>query len=92
MKILLTGSSGLVGRNVFESPRSQNYELLTPSHKELDLLDKDAVFDYLEKNYPVAEWINHYGFYVGCHHGLQRDQLDKIINCIHGFLKERLLE
>lgn len=52
MKILLTGSSGLVGRNVLESPLSKKYELLTPSHKELDLLDKDAVSDYLEKNRP----------------------------------------
>ena len=52
MKILLTGSSGLVGRNVLESPHSKNYELLTPNHKELDLLDKGAVSDYLEKNQP----------------------------------------
>ena len=52
MKILLTGSSGLVGHNVLESPFSKKYELLTPSHKELDLIDKDAVYDYLEKNRP----------------------------------------
>lgn len=52
MKILLTGSSGMVGRNVLESPRSKSYELLTPSHKELDLLNRDAVTTYLEKNRP----------------------------------------
>ena len=50
------------------------------------------LFGDLEKDYPVAEWINHYGFYVGCHHGLERGQLDKIIACIHDFLKERKLE
>ncbi|MBR2773642.1 MAG: DegT/DnrJ/EryC1/StrS family aminotransferase [Selenomonadaceae bacterium] len=50
------------------------------------------LFGDLEKDYPVAEWINHYGFYVGCHHGLERAQLDKIIACIHDFLKERKLE
>lgn len=58
MKILLTGSSGLVGRNVVESPRSKNYELLTPSHKELDLLDKTAVLSYLEKNHPDFQQAN----------------------------------
>lgn len=52
MKILITGASGMVGRNVLESPRSKNYELFTPSHKELDLLDKEAVAAYLEKNPP----------------------------------------
>lgn len=47
------------------------------------------LFGDIEKDYPVAEWINHYGFYVGCHHGLERAQLDKIIDCIHSFLKEK---
>ncbi len=47
------------------------------------------LFGDIEKDYPVAEWINRYGFYVGCHHGLQRAQLDKILNCIHDFLKGR---
>lgn len=52
MKILITGSSGLVGHNLLEAPQSKKYELLTPSHKELELLDKDAVLNYLEKNRP----------------------------------------
>lgn len=45
------------------------------------------LFGDLEKDYPVAQWINHHGFYVGCHHGLQRAQLDKIISCVHEFFK-----
>ena len=52
MKILITGSNGLVGRNLLESPRCKRYEILAPSHKELELLDKDAVLNYLEKNRP----------------------------------------
>ena len=52
MKILLTGSTGLVGRNLIESIHSKKYELLTPSHAELDLLDQFAVLNYLEKNQP----------------------------------------
>lgn len=45
------------------------------------------LFGDLEKNYPVAEWINHSGFYVGCHHGLTAAELNRIINCVHKFLE-----
>lgn len=63
MKILITGASGMVGRNILESPRSQKYELLTPSHKELDLTDKAAVLNYLEKNNP--DMVIHAAGFVG---------------------------
>lgn len=45
------------------------------------------LFGDIEKNYPVAQWINRSGFYVGCHHCLTRTELDKIVSCIHEFLK-----
>ena len=45
------------------------------------------IFGDIEKNYPVAEWIDNNGFYFGCHHALTDEQLDKIIDCIHDFLK-----
>ena len=44
------------------------------------------IFGDIEKNYPVAEWIDHYGFYVGCHHGLSKRELDKIIDSISNFI------
>ena len=43
------------------------------------------LFGDIEHQYPIAEWINHYGFYVGCHHGLKREHLDKIVGCIREF-------
>lgn len=49
-----------------------------PIYKEL--------FGDIEKNYPVAEWIDHNGFYVGCHHGLDKGQLEVIVSEIHAFL------
>ncbi len=52
MKILITGSSGLVGRNVLESSRSASYELLTPKHSELNLLNRSAVENYLRREKP----------------------------------------
>ena len=48
------------------------------------------LFGDIEKNYPVADRINHCGFYVGCHHGLQKAQLDKIIDCVHEFLRKEI--
>ncbi len=45
------------------------------------------LFGDIEKNYPVAQWIDRNGFYVGCHHCLTREELEKIVECIHEFLK-----
>ena len=39
MRILITGSNGLVGHSIVENEAMQKHELLTPSHKDLDLLD-----------------------------------------------------
>lgn len=47
--ILITGSSGFIGRNLRESLKNK-HRLLTPSHKELDLLDELAVENYFKKN------------------------------------------
>ncbi len=49
-----------------------------PIYKEL--------FGDIEKDYPVAEWIDHNGFYVGCHHGLVKAQLDKIVDALQAFV------
>lgn len=45
------------------------------------------IFGDIEKDYPVAEWIDHNGFYVGCHHGMTTKELDIIVDTIHEFLK-----
>ena len=45
------------------------------------------IFGDIEKDYPVAEWIDHNGFYVGCHHGMTTKELDVIVDTIHEFLK-----
>lgn len=49
MKIFVTGGSGFIGRNLIEH-FGQKHEVLAPSHKELELLDSDAVRNYIEKN------------------------------------------
>lgn len=51
-KILITGSRGMVGRNIIEFKKSKEYNLLTPSSIELNLLDRDSVDNYLKANNP----------------------------------------
>lgn len=52
MKILITGSRGMVGRNIVEYPAMQNHILLTPSRQELDLMDRTALDRYLQIRQP----------------------------------------
>jgi len=49
-KILLTGGSGFIGRNIQESFLAQKYEIIAPRHKELDLCDTEAVDRYFREN------------------------------------------
>lgn len=48
MKILLTGSTGFIGRNLKEAWESK-YDLSAPLRQELDLLDDSAVEQYLRE-------------------------------------------
>ncbi len=53
MKILITGSTGMVGVNLCQHLKEEDeHALLTPSHKELDLLDQQAVNKYIKKSKP----------------------------------------
>jgi GDP-L-fucose synthase len=52
MKILITGSRGMVGSNIIEHPASSQYEILSPTSKELDLLDITSVNSYINTNKP----------------------------------------
>ena len=48
--ILITGSTGCIGLNLIEQLDRNKYNLLTPKHKELDLLKDSAVSKYFKKN------------------------------------------
>ena len=51
-RILITGASGMVGRNICEHLSAQHYDLMTPSSSELNLLDPGSVLEYVESNKP----------------------------------------
>lgn len=52
MRVFLTGGSGMVGRNVREHPKAQNYEILAPTSDELNLCDPLAVHNWMNKYEP----------------------------------------
>ena len=49
MKLLITGTSGFIGKNLEKGLKS-DYELLTPKHNELELTDENAVREYFKNN------------------------------------------
>ncbi len=51
MKIFLTGGGGFIGRNIVEQ-LGHTYEILAPTHEELDVADSEAVLEFL-KAHPV---------------------------------------
>lgn len=80
MKILLTGAGGMVGKNFLEHPEINNFEVLAPRKKELDLRDFVAVQAYLDKYRP--DMVIHAAGKVG---GIQANMREPV-----GFLLENL--
>lgn len=60
IKVLVTGSTGLVGSHFVE--KAKEYELITPTSDEFDLLDPQKVSNYLDKHNP--DWIVNYAAYT----------------------------
>lgn len=54
-----------------------------PCYQDLGIVDGD---------YPNAEYINDYGFYVGCHQGLNTEQLAHLVNSINASIAENAHE
>jgi GDP-L-fucose synthase len=53
-RILLTGGSGFIGRNIAESYLAKKYQILAPNRTELDLANDENVADFFCKN-PIAK-------------------------------------
>ena len=52
MKLLVTGGSGMVGRNILEHPDASKWNILHPQRNDLDLTKADLVEKYLIENKP----------------------------------------
>lgn len=51
-KVLITGGSGMVGKNLISALDCDRYEVLAPTSLEVDLSDKRSAFNYIEKHCP----------------------------------------
>jgi len=80
MRILLSGGSGMVGRNFLEHPEIGAFEILAPRSDELDLCDFTAVQSYMDRHRP--EMVLHLAGKVG---GIQANLREPV-----GFLMENL--
>ena len=54
MRILLTGGTGMVGRNLLEHAAAATHEIIAPPRSELDLLDRESVRDFMRTLRPQA--------------------------------------
>lgn len=73
MKILITGSSGLVGKAMQNVFTGRNYTLLTPSSVECNLLDYQQTLSYFQSKKP--DFVIHLAACVG---GLYKNMNDKV--------------
>ena len=80
-KILITGSSGLVGNSLIKFLNIKDYTILTPSSKKLNLLNLNSIKSYLKKNKPNQ--IIHLAGYIG---GIGANTSEPV-----NFLQENLL-
>lgn len=79
--ILIRRNSGVDKKSFVHYLESCNIE----TRPMLPLLNQPIyikIFGDIENRYPVAEYIDHNGFYVGCHHGLETADLDYMLDCI----------
>ncbi len=72
-RLLLTGGSGMVGRNLLDCLSSRDHEVLTPSRSSLDLLDFASVATWLRRYQPDA--IIHCAGHVG---GIQANMREPV--------------
>jgi len=83
--ILVKKSSGVDKVDFVRYLESRNIE----TRPMLSLLNQPIyiqVFGDIEKNYPVAKYIDDNGFYIGCHHGLTTDDIDYVTDTITNYL------
>lgn len=90
-KVLLTGVGGFIGRNLKEylQGRREKYELLAPTHAELDLTDETAVSDYLKSHGRIDIILHSANINMQCAAGY--DILNSTLRMFYNFEKNRTL-
>ncbi|MBS9718659.1 GDP-L-fucose synthase family protein [Pseudohalocynthiibacter aestuariivivens] len=78
MKILITGGSGMVGKNLIEHAAAKQHELVVPSREELDLLSYEKTSDLVKAHTP--DLIIHCAGQVGGIHANIADPAGFLVN------------
>ncbi len=52
MKLMITGGHGQLGRELVEAGRLKKFEILSPSHRHMDIADFEAVKTFIDRNQP----------------------------------------
>ena len=52
MKILITGGHGQLGRELFQEGQTRNFDVLAPSHHQMDITDIKAVKNFIDLHQP----------------------------------------
>lgn len=85
--ILIKPEKGISGKRLVAHLEANNIE----TRPMLPLLNQPIyrqIFGNIEDEYPVAKYINQNGFYLGCHHGMEKKQLDYVISILAEFIHE----
>jgi perosamine synthetase len=62
--------------------------------REMLPLINQPVYEHLnivQEDYPVADWVNRSGFYIGCHQGLTEEQMSYMVKVFADFFSKRSL-
>jgi len=52
MKSLITGGHGQLGRELFQEGQIRDFDVLTPSHHQMDITDIKAVQNFIDLHQP----------------------------------------
>jgi GDP-L-fucose synthase len=77
MKILLTGGTGMVGRNLLEHPEISKFQVLAPNRTELDLRTYEKAEAYLKAHRP--DMVIHAAAKVGGIHANMTQMVDFLV-------------
>ncbi len=78
LRILLTGGGGMVGRNLLEHSGIDEFDMIAPNSRQLDLRDYHAVQSYLKKYQP--DMVIHAAGKVGGIHANMREPVSFLMD------------
>jgi len=87
-KVLLTGGTGFIGKNILESFLNEKYDFIAPTQQELNLIDAESVDKYIsEHNIDIIINCASYGIYGAKIQDIVSNNLRMFFNIVHNLDK-----